>query len=285
MRHAIVLRIALGIALALPGSVGAQRDRGAAAGATPRQGGEDSTQLLLAISDEQEARVGQQVAADLLGVAPLVDDRGLQHYVNTIGRWVASQSERPDLPWHFGVIESADLNAFAAPGGYVLVTLALYASLGDESELAGVLAHEIAHITRRHHIDLMRKGVLIAEGSRALQKLLPADTDALFSHLLGSGAEIFARQLDKSAEFEADRMAVVLAARAGYDPYGLPAVLLKIGSVARTDDRVALLFRTHPHPDARLQQLAAAMGDQLLRHGGTPASARLYPLRSARDER
>jgi predicted Zn-dependent protease len=239
----------------------------------------ESQRLLFAVSDKDEVRAGQQVAANLLGVAPLVGDDGLQRYVNTVGRWIALQGERPELPWRFGVVESADLNAFAGPGGYVLVTRGLYASLSDESELAGVLAHEIAHVIKRHQIDLMRKQMVISEGSRALEKQLAGEDAALVKNLVGNGAEIFARKLDQGAEFDADRMAVVLAARAGYDPYGLPAVLQKLGSVARTDDRVSLLFTTHPHPDARLQRLGAAMGDQLLRYSRPQAGGRLHPLR------
>ena len=239
----------------------------------------ESTRMLLAVSDNDEIRVGRQVASNLLGVAPLVDNDGLQKYVNSVGRWVASQSERPDLPWTFGVIESADVNAFAGPGGYILVTRGLYASLSDESELAGVLAHEIAHVIKRHHIEIMRKGMLIAEGSKALEKKLADDKDQLVKNLVGNGAEMFARRLDQDAEHEADRMGVVLATRAGYDPYGLPAVLQKIGSVSKTDDRVAILFKTHPSPESRLQKLHTAMGDKLLPYSRPQVGGKLYPLR------
>ncbi len=239
----------------------------------------ESKRVLLPVSEKDEIRVGKQVTANMLGVAPLVSDDGLQRYVNTVGRWVASQSERPDLPWHFGVIESADVNAFAGPGGYVLVTRGLYARLSNESELAGVLAHEVAHVVKRHHIDLMRKALLIAEGGRLLEKKLSEDKNALVRNLVGNGAEMFARRLDQDAEFEADRMAVVLATRAGYDPYGLPGVLQKIGGIARMDDRVALLFKTHPLPDARLRKLDAAMGIAFLGYDRARVGGELYRLR------
>jgi predicted Zn-dependent protease len=239
----------------------------------------ESKRLLLAVSEEDEIRVGREVAASLLGVAPLVPDEGLQRYVNTVGRWIAMQSERPDLPWHFGVIESADVNAFAAPGGYILLTRGLYANLADESELAGVLAHEIAHVLRRHHIELMRQSLLIAEGGKLIERRLRADKDALVKNLVGNGAEMLARRLDREAEFEADRMAVVLAARAGYDPYGLPAVLQRIAAAARDDDRLRLLFSTHPPPADRLAQLAAAMGVRLVPFENPGAGGRLHPLR------
>lgn len=239
----------------------------------------ESKRLLFAISDEDEIKAGQQVAANLLGVAPLVKDEGLQRYVNTVGRWVATGSERPDLPWHFGVIESADVNAFAAPGGYILITRGLYASLSDEAELAGVLGHEIAHVVERHHIELMRKAALIEEGKKAVEKKMDDDKDARIRRLVGSGAELFARGLDQEAEYEADRKGVVLAARAGYGPYGLPAVLQKIGSVAKNDDRVQLLFKTHPAPQDRLRKLDDAMGADFYKYERPGSGGKLYALR------
>lgn len=274
MRAAALVAVSLTAALALTPLAGADKLRERLIEKVP-----ESKRLLLAVSEQDEIRVGREVAANLLGVAPLVADDGLQRYVNTVGRWVASHSERPDLPWRFGVIESADVNAFAAPGGYILVTRGLYASLTDESELAGVLAHEIAHVIRRHHIELARKSLLIAEGGRLIERQLRDDKDALVKNLVGNGAEMFARRLDQEAEFEADRMAVVLAARAGYDPYGLPAVLQRIATVDRDDERVRLLFATHPPPPARLQHLAAAMGERLARYESPRTGGKLHPLR------
>jgi len=239
----------------------------------------DSKRMLLALTPEDEIRVGQQVAANLLGVAPLVKDDGLQQYVNKVGRWVAMQSGRAELPWHFGVIESGDVNAFAAPGGYVFITRGLYASLSDEAELAGVLGHEIAHVVERHHIEVMRKAALVDEGRKAVDKKLNDDKDALLKRLVGNGAEIFARRLDQDAEFEADRHGVALAARAGYSPYGLPAILQKIASVAPSDDRVQLLYKTHPSPSARLQQLDRAMGQSFYQYDKPGAGGTLYPLK------
>jgi predicted Zn-dependent protease len=236
----------------------------------------ESLRLALALSDEDEIRAGQQAAANLLGVAPLVKDDGLQRYVNAVGRWVAMGSERPDLPWTFGVIESADVNAFAAPGGYILITRGLYASLGDEAELAGVLGHEIAHVVERHHVELMRKSLLLEQGAQVLSRELERDRDTLVKRLVGTGAELFARRLDQGAEFEADRHGVVLAARAGYSPFGLPAVLQKIASVPREDDRVSLLLATHPAPDQRLRQLERT-SEKLYDYEG--AGGELYELR------
>jgi predicted Zn-dependent protease len=185
-----------------------------------------------------------------------VPDAQLQAYVNRVGRWVAAQAERPDLPWSFGVIDSPAINAFAAPGGYVLITRGLYEMLDSEAQLAGVIGHEIGHIVKRHHITVMQKSAAVSAGAQLAQA---RDRSALVGNLIGTGAEIFARGLDKSAEFEADRIGVVLAARAGYSPFGLIEVLHKLAARGADDSSLSLLFKTHPHPNERLEKLADAL--------------------------
>jgi beta-barrel assembly-enhancing protease len=232
---------------------------------------------LTGFSQEEEVAIGRQAAGNILGAAPLVKDARLQKYVNQVGRWVADQSERPDLTWHFGVIQSNDINAFAAPGGYIFVTAGLYRSLQNESELTGVFAHEIGHVIRKHHLKILQQSRLMDAGSKVLAKQVGENES--IKRLIGSGAEIFARSLDKNAEFEADRIAVVLAARAGYDPFGLPKVLQDIGHVAKDDNRISLLFKTHPHPDDRLNELGEAMGDRLDGIEGQTLESRFYRIK------
>jgi predicted Zn-dependent protease len=93
------------------------------------------------IDEPGEIEIGRDVASRLLGAAPLHPDPSLQRYVNQIGRWLASQTERPDLPWRFAVLDAPQVNAFATPGGYIFVTGGLVARMTTEAELAGVLAH------------------------------------------------------------------------------------------------------------------------------------------------
>ena len=210
-------------------------------------------------SQAEEIALGRNITGSLLGAAPLVKDEALQQYVNKVGRWVASQSERADLPWKFGVIESSDLNAFAAPGGYVLITKGLYQKLTNEAQLAGVLGHEIAHVVKKHQLKVLQKQQLLNTGSSWLKEKF-AKGNKLADKVIGSGAEISARTLDKDAEFEADLMGMVLATRAGYDAYGLAEVLQTIGQTNKADSSVALLFKTHPAPDERLAKLGDSAG-------------------------
>ena len=229
------------------------------------------------ISQEEEITIGRQIAGNLLGASALVKDQSLQRYVNNVGRWVASQSERPDLPWHFGVIESSDINAFAAPGGYIFVTRGLYSLLQNEAELAGVLGHEIGHVIRKHHLKILQQSSLVDLGGKLFSKQIGGNDKV--QKLIGNGAEIVARSLDKNAEFEADRIAVVLATRAGYDAFALPEVLEQIGHFAKDDGSVALLFKTHPHPDERLEKLGLVMSDRLEDVKGKTLVARFYRIK------
>ncbi len=229
-------------------------------------------------SKQEEIALGREITGSLLGAAPLVKDEALQKYVNQVGRWVASQSERADLPWKFGVIESDDLNAFAAPGGYVLITKGLYQKLNNEAQLAGVLGHEIAHVVKKHQLKVLQKQQLLNIGAGFVTEKFGKD-NKIAQKAISNGAEISARSLDKNAEYEADRIGMILAARAGYDAFGLAEVLQTIGQTNKTDNSVALLFKTHPHPDERLTRLGDSAGTQLdqLKAGKTLEN-RLYKL-------
>lgn len=210
-------------------------------------------------SDADEEKLGREIAGRLLGAAPLVNDDAVQRYVNQVGRYVAARSSRPDLNWTFGVIESATVNAFAAPGGYVFVTRGLYAMLQSEAELAGVLGHEIAHVTERHHVKLLQKQRAIAAGQGVLASKAGSNS---VKALVGNGAEIFARSLDKTSEYDADRIGMQYSARGGYDVFALPAVLDRMGADSSAD-KFTLLYKTHPLPAERLNALDSAIGNRL----------------------
>jgi predicted Zn-dependent protease len=210
------------------------------------------------VEEKDEIEIGRELAGRILGVQPLVNDPELQAYVNRVGRWIAAQSERPDLPWRFGVIDHPLVNAFATPGGFVLITRGLYEILDTEAQLAGVLGHEIGHIVRRHHITVMQQTAGVAVFAK-LAQARAGNKSAIVKNLIGTGATIIARGLDKEAEYEADQLGAILAARAGYSPYGLVEVLQKLAARSRDDGSLTLLFKTHPQPRERISSLGEAL--------------------------
>ncbi len=235
-------------------------------------GSEEDAQMLQAglglfqeVPQPREIAMGQEMAAALLGAADLSDREDLQRYVNQVGLWVALQSERSDLPWRFGVLDTPALNAFAAPGGYVFVTRGLLRVLQSEAELAGVLAHEIAHVLRRHHLKAMQQDqalALMSElGTRAVDhaghgdvvEALPADLKA---RIANAAKGLYARGLNRADEYEADTVATVLMARAGYDPIAFTSVLHKFAALNPAESELHLMFETHPSPTSRLDHLA-----------------------------
>ena len=230
--------------------------------------------LLIACSGEGDdalAALGRDIAARLLGAAPLVPDERLQRYVNNVGRWLALHTERPGLPWHFGVLDTDTVNAFATPGGNVFLTRGLYVRLRSEAELAGVLAHEISHVLRKHHLTAMQKNARTGLAADALAlALADRGNSEARNKLISAGTELYARGLDKSDELEADRLGVVIAARAGYDAYGLPAVLQTLEAMNPQDSGLALMFKTHPAPAERLDALEKTMQPTLERYAALP---------------
>lgn len=256
--------------------------RSASAGSPPARQKVDTAQLGFALFGdytlEDENRIGNQISGNLLGAVQLVRDDKLQNYVNLVGNWVALQSGRQDVTWRFGVLETDDINAFAAPGGYIFVTKGLYRLLDNEADLAGVLGHEIAHVTQKHHLKLLKQSSLIgALGQVASSKA--RGSDPAVQNLIGNGAEIMARGLDKDAEYEADRIGLVYAARAGYTPWGLPGVLQDMASLPAKDGRTGLLFKTHPHPADRLASLGEAVDGHLDDVQGKELPNRFYRIR------
>ena len=205
-------------------------------------------------TQDQEIIIGKNTASVLLSKAALANDDDLQAYVNKVGYWLARQSSRPSLPWRFVVLDNNAINAFAAPGGYVFITTGMLGSLNNEAELAGVLAHEIGHVVRKHH--------LIALQSQA-QKGLAADLLTLASQSTGNSSNttlpvdfdkavlnLYGRGLERGDELAADEYGLELASKSGYDPYAFISVLQSIDSRA-TSTKSSLERFTKTHPDAQ----------------------------------
>ena len=221
------------------------------------------------IDEPREIQIGQQLAAILLGSKPLLPDMAMQRYLNQLGRWISLQSTRPDLPWTFAILDDPGFNAFATPGGYVFVTKGLMDRVQDEGELAGILAHEMTHVTARHHLIALNKAARTGLLTQAIGSQLKNDIGGMVSsQLLALGRNIYSKGLDQDDELEADRTGVALAVRAGFDPYGLVAVLQQLRTAAPDDALFALSLSTHPPAQLRINQLELAMGTRLDAYAG-----------------
>ncbi|GMQ75786.1 MAG: M48 family metallopeptidase [Gammaproteobacteria bacterium] len=227
------------------------------------------------VPEEKEIRIGKDLSATLLGATPLVDDPAVQKYVNRIGRWLALQTERPDLPWTFAVIDTDTVNAFAAPGGYVFVTRGLFLMLRSEAELAGVVGHEISHVVRRHHLVAIEKQLRAGLATDVAGMLVDYDSE-MVDALVGAGMELYSKGLDRDDEFEADRMGVVVAARSGYDAFGLPAMLLTLYDRNENDQNLSFLFSTHPPTVDRLEQLDGEMQGRMDQYSGAAGQTKRF---------
>ena len=223
------------------------------------------------IDEAKEIEIGRQLAAVLLGSKPMHGDAALQRYVNQLGRWIALQTSRPLLPWTFTVLDDPGFNAFAAPGGYVFITSGLVDRV-DEAELAGILAHEITHVTERHHLQALRTKARAGAVTQLIgSQIRTSAVGSLVSQqVLAMARNLYSSGLDQQDEFDADRQGVVFAARAGFDPYGLPGVLQQLRGQAPDDPLFALSLSTHPPAQQRLDALATAMGSRLVAFTARP---------------
>jgi len=217
---------------------------------------------------EEELALGPQIAGRILGARPLWSDGAAQQRINTVGRWVASQTVRPELAWTFGVIDTPEINAFAAPGGYVLVTRGMYELADTDEELAGVLAHEINHVVQRDHYTVIRKQELQEAGKDLVSGQVTTGGGVAGSmarsYVEKHGATIMMTGLDREAEYRSDAVGQVYLVRSGLNPLALYAVLQKMAAMGAGSTGLAQLYRTHPPLDERL--------DRLDRSGGTLAA-------------
>jgi predicted Zn-dependent protease len=226
---------------------------------------------------QAEIQFGRDLAARILGRYPLHADRRLQRYVALVGHRLAASSGRPELAFAFAVIDSEGVNAFATPGGYIFITRGALRRMGDEAELAGVLGHEIGHVSARHMVKALDiRGGDPAAGA-GLASLVGGATGSLrgaLQHSLERATEIlFQRGYRAAEELEADETGLLLAALNGYDAEGLGRFLQRVGSFEPGAARSA----THPLHQERLEALE--QGRLALRVAGDRTTAGRYAAR------
>lgn len=217
--------------------------------------GTRAVQATSSMPEEQEIELGRGLAARILGASPLVSDSEVNRYVNRVGRWLSLHTERPNLPWSFGVLDTPSVGAFATPGGYIFVTSGMMLMMESEAQLAGVLAHEIGHVVKRHHLEAIRKQAMNSLAADLVGEAISQGAGVNLGPFIDAGMQVYARGLDRDDEFAADRLGVVIATRAGYEPYGLPRVLLAMHEINPGDENMSLLLSTHPPTSDRLARL------------------------------
>ena len=224
------------------------------------------------LSSEEERRVGAQVHPKLVAAfGGLYDDPALQRYVSSLGRLLQQTSEQPEPPFTFVVLDSPEVNAFALPGGYIHVTRGLMALANDEAELAGVIAHEIGHVTARHSAEHYSHGLVAGLGAAIVGAVVDNQTVSDFASL---AAGAYVQGYSRSQELEADTLGVRYLSRSGFDATAMSSFLETMGAQAalarkiagkRGDGPQGGLFASHPRTADRVR---AAAGAAQARFGG-----------------
>lgn len=201
-----------------------------------------------------------------------VNNEKLQRYVNLVGSALAANSKRATIPYRFAVLDSPVQNAFTAPGGIIFISKALIDILDNESELAGVLAHEIGHAAEKHAIKSIRRAQFLQGAGRITAATMKGNQGKQFESMIGDLQNVlFDKGLDKSMEFEADSDALDTAYRTGYDPRGLIDVLKKLKKIEASSVKKGSWFSTHPPLDERIARLES----QVTKYKGAGTLAKL----------
>ncbi|OFW07304.1 MAG: hypothetical protein A3H96_17440 [Acidobacteria bacterium RIFCSPLOWO2_02_FULL_67_36] len=226
------------------------------------------------MSEGQEIAVGQEMDAQVRREMGVYNDPGLQRYVETVGMRLARASERPNLPWHFTVIDEPAVNAFALPGGYIYVTRGILPFLNDEAQLAGVLGHEIGHVSARHSAQQYTKATTAGVGLTLLGIFVP-ETRPLQEAAEQALGVLFLKY-GRDDELQADTLGVKYAARGGWDPHGVAGMLTtleRLDEASGSRRGVPNWLSTHPAPADRVQKVQAAIQEAERTEVGTSGAA------------
>ena len=208
------------------------------------------------ISDKDERAIGEAASQMLIDRFGVYQDRGVSKYITLVGTVLAQESSRPSLNWQFIVLDTDGVNAYAAPGGIVHITRGALGLIKSEAELAGVLGHEITHITAKHTINSIQR----SKGTEIAVDQTAAATGGLGGaaiSLLGNAAydALFENKFSREEETDSDRVGVTLANKVGYSPSGLSAFLTTLSERNKTQKEPNGLFASHPQIKDRLEEI------------------------------
>lgn len=205
------------------------------------------------VSESQEIAMGQEAAQQVVGSIGLVPDSALQRYVSGVGLTLARASERPNLPWSFGVIDDPMVNAFALPGGPIFITRGIMTHMNSEAQLVSVLGHEIGHVTAKHSVHQMSQAQLAQIGLIAAVIVKPGL--AQFGDLASQGLGLLFLKFGRDDETQADDLGFRYMVNAGYSPTEMAEMfrtLQRLGGGG--EGRVPEWLSTHPDPGNRVQK-------------------------------
>ena len=236
---------------------------------------EGAKEMNINFTPEQERYIGRTVAANVIAQYGLDKNSDVKKYVNLVGLWVANFSARPELPYHFEILDSDEVNAFSAPGGFIFISRGMLSAMKDEAQLAGVLAHEVSHVALNHGLNLIKdeyrkkylmktgveEGAQFAGASPELVERFTAVTDKLTETLLVNG---YSRDL----EYQADKAGTQYALEAGYRPNGIRSFLEVLAASGSAEGgKLAKMSKTHPSLQDRIKKLDGEFGDTLEKDG------------------
>jgi predicted Zn-dependent protease len=226
----------------------------------------------LSFSDQEEKQLGEQVSLKLRTRFGVVQSEPVTKYVTLVGKLVAASSTRPALDWQFIVLDTDGVNAYAAPGGFVHVTRGLLGMMKNEAQLAGVLGHEITHITAKHTISAINRnkraefGADLAGGSGGLKTALIAKAAEMVFN------DVFDGKFSQADESESDKIGAQMANKVGYAPNGMSEVLKMIA--ARNTGREGRngFFSSHPDTKNRIEKIEKQVKDEKLSSTATSSA-------------
>jgi beta-barrel assembly-enhancing protease len=210
------------------------------------------------VSQQKEVKMGSDSAAQIARQLPLIKDPESLRYINVLGDSLAHVTDERDLDWHFAIVDSKEINAFAIPGGYIYINRGLIEHAESMSEVAGVLGHEIGHVTRRHTIKQQQK----AQGTNIGMSVACALTRVCTNGLANVGADVLAggmfAKFSRADEAEADEEGVRTTIKAGIDPHGIPEMFrILLDERKKNPGAVSNFFASHPLEEDRIAATTA----------------------------
>lgn len=221
------------------------------------------------VTDEEEHQIGQEVSDKVVDTFGVYQDANVTKYVTLVGAVLAQASARPNLDWQFVILDTDGVNAFAAPGGFVHITKGLLGLMKNEAELAGVLAHEITHVTEKHTVNAIQQGNMVSAGTDVAgsggglaRSVLTQIADRAYKDILNNN-------FSRKDENEADEKGVQLANKVGYAANGLSSALTRLVERNKNASEPNGLFASHPQMKDRLSNIEKTIRERKLTAAAT----------------